>query len=46
MSKRPRKNHAAVFKAKVALEAFKGEKTLIELSERFEVHSNQITEWK
>ena len=46
MSKRPRRNHAAVFKAKVALEAIKGEQTLIELSERFQVPPNQIAEWK
>ena len=46
MSKRPRRNHSAVFKAKVALEAVKGEQTLVELSERFQVHPNQITEWK
>ena len=46
MSKRPRRNHTAVFKAKVALEAISGEKTIIELGERFQVHPNQITEWK
>jgi len=46
MTKRPRRNHAAGFKAKVALEAIKGEQTLIQLAERFEVHPNQITEWK
>ena len=46
MAKRPRRNHSAAFKAKVALEAMKGEHTLVELSERFEVHPNQITEWK
>jgi transposase len=46
MAKRPRRNHGAAFKAKVALEAMKGEQTLIELSERFEVHPNQIAEWK
>ena len=46
MSKRPRRNHAPAFKAKVALEALKGEQTLVELSERYQVHPNQITEWK
>ncbi len=46
MAKRPRRNHGAAFKAKVALEAIKGDQTLVELSERFQVHSNQIAEWK
>ena len=46
MSKRPRRNHAPAFKAKVALEAMKGEQTLVELAERYQVHPNQITEWK
>ncbi len=46
MSKRPRRNHGATFKAKVALEAIKGEQTVVELSQRFQVHPNQITEWK
>ena len=46
MTKRPRRNHGAVFKAKVALEAIKGEQTLVELAERFQVHPNQIAEWK
>jgi len=46
MTKRPRRNHSAAFKAKVALEAIKGEQTLVELSERFAVHPNQITKWK
>jgi transposase-like protein len=44
--KRPRRNHGAAFKAKVALEAIKGEQTMVELTERFQVHPNQITEWK
>lgn len=46
MTKRPRRNHGAVFKAKVALEAVKGEQTLVELAARFQVHPNQIAEWK
>jgi transposase-like protein len=46
MSKRPRRNHAPAFKAKVALEALKGEQTLVELSQRYQVHPNQIAEWK
>jgi len=46
MSKRPRRNHGAAFKAKVALEAMKGERTIIEIAERFQVHPNQVTEWK
>jgi len=46
VSKRPRRNHGAAFKAKVALEAIKGEQTIVELAERFQVHPNQITEWK
>ena len=46
MSKRPRRNHAPVFKAKVALDALKGEQTLVELAQRYQIHPNQITEWK
>ena len=46
MSKRPRRNHAPVFKAKVALEALKGDQTTVELAQRYQIHPNQITEWK
>ena len=46
MTRRPRRNHGAAFKAKVALEAIKGEQTLSQLAERFQVHPNQITQWK
>jgi transposase len=46
MSRRPRRNHTAAFKSKVALAALKGDKTLAELAEQFDVHPNQITEWK
>ena len=44
--KRPRRNHSAAFKAKVALAAVKGDHTLVQLAERFDVHPNQITQWK
>ena len=46
MSRRPRRNHAPSFKAKVALAAIKGDRTLAELAEQFDVHPNQITTWK
>ena len=46
MSRRPRRNHSAAFKAKVALAAIKGEKTLIELAREFDVHPNQIKQWR
>ena len=44
--RRPRRNHTARFKSKVALAAVKGDQTLTELAQRFDVHPNQITQWK
>ena len=46
MTKRPRRNHSPAFKARVALDAIKGEKTLAELAEHYDVHPNQITTWR
>ena len=46
MSRRPRRNHTPAFKAKVALAAIKGDRTLAQLAEQFDVHPNQITQWK
>ena len=46
MSRRPRRNHLPAFKAKVALAAVKGDKTLAELSKQFDLHQNQIIDWK
>ena len=46
MSRRPRRNHTPAFKSKVALAAVKGDRTLAQLAERFDVHPNQITSWK
>ena len=46
MTRRPRRNHSPAFKAKVAVAAIKGERTLIELTQDFDVHPNQIKQWR
>jgi transposase-like protein len=46
MARRQRRNHAGEFKARVALAAIRGDKTLAEVAEHFEVHPHQVTEWK
>ena len=46
MIRRTRRNHTAAFKAKVALAAVKGDRTIAQLAEQFDVHPNQITSWK
>src|ERR1700739_3748180 len=46
MSRRARRNHTPAFRAKVALAAVKGDRTLAQLAEQFDVHPNQITSWK
>ena len=43
MARRPRRNHSLAFKAKVALAAIKGDKTLAELAQQFDLHPNQVT---
>ncbi len=46
MTRRPRRNHSPAFKAKVALAAVKGEKTLAELAAQFDIHANVIKTWR
>jgi transposase len=46
MPKRKRRNHSPSFKAKVALAAIRGDRTLAELAEQYDVHPNQIQDWK
>jgi transposase-like protein len=44
--KRKRRNHSPSFKAKVALAALKGDLTMVELVQKYDVHANQISDWK
>ena len=46
MQRRPRRNHTPAFKARLALAAIKGDRTLTQLAEQFDVHPNQIASWK
>ena len=46
MARRPRRNHTPAFKSKVALAAVRGEHTLGELAQQFDVHANQIKQWR
>ena len=46
MPRRPRRNHCAAFKAKVVLAALQGDKTLSQLAELYDLHANQIVDWK
>ena len=45
MARRPRRNHSTAFKAKVAVAAIKGERTMIKLVQEFDIHPNQIKQW-
>ena len=46
MPRRKRRNHRPEFKAKVAFEALKGERTIAEIADKYELHTNQVTTWK
>ncbi len=46
MTRRKRRNHSPGFKAKVAMAALRGDKTLAELAQHYDVHPNQIQDWK
>src|SRR4051794_16588573 len=46
MTRRPRRNHTPAFKAKVALAAVRGDKTLAELARQFDIHPNLLSQWK
>lgn len=44
--KKPRRNHSAVFKARIAVEMIRGEKTVAEICSHHQIHSTQATSWK
>jgi transposase len=46
MTIKSRRKHSAAFKAKIALEAVRGERTVAELAQQYEVHLSQIADWK
>ena len=46
MSRRTRRNHSPTFKAQVAIAAIAADKTLAQLAEQFDLHPNQIIDWK
>ncbi len=46
MTRRKRRNHSSAFKAKVALSAMKGDRTIAEIAQQYEVHPNQVADWK
>jgi transposase len=46
MAKRTRRNHSPAFKAKVAIAAIRGDRTIQQLADQFDIHVSQITTWK
>jgi transposase len=46
MKKKQRKSYTAAFKVKIALEAIKGQRTINEIATHYDVHPNQVTQWK
>ena len=46
MPRRKRRNHRPEFKAKVAFEALKGDQTITQIADKYELHGNQVTTWK
>ena len=44
--RRKRRTHSPEFKAKVAMAAIQGDLTMVELVKKFDVHANQVTDWK